>query len=206
MNITLPCELYSRMSEIPLMLDPADKRKYLKSIFIERLNGNLFVVVTNVKIAAVEFIGRNEGPDEFIAIIIDPILIIHCDKETPFDGNLSIYHDANTKHTTIQTTFGYAHPGNANIPIPESNNLEGWRDWFPDEIPTKSFGGMHWNKTSVGVLCTASISGDIIFPEFIDIRQPVVIRDVQSENWVGLFMGSMKDATNVPATIPGWIE
>lgn len=206
MNITLPCELYSRMSAIPLMLDPADKRKYLKSIYVERLNNKLFVVTTNVKIAAIEFIGENDGPDEFFAVVIDPELIKHCDAETPFDSNLSIYRDPSTKVITIQTTFGYVHPGNANVPIPESNNFDGWRDWFPDEIPTKSFGGMHWNKASVGALCTASISGDVIFPEFIDIRQPVVIRDLQSENWVGLFMGSVKDETNLPATIPRWIE
>lgn len=211
MNVQISCELYARLSAIPLLLNPTDDRKYLKSLYIERRNGKLYAVATNVKIAAIEHLGQSEGPDECTAIVIDPVLIAQCQKEISFNSSLSIVANPLLHFTSIKTTFGYNHPGNAMVQLPEvKNELAGWRNWFPDSIPKKSNGAMFWTAALVHALATASPTGGLRFPEHIDKTCPVVVRDQESANWVGLFIprpiSDSEDPVAVePASIPDWL-
>jgi len=206
MNIEISCELYARLSAIPLLLNPVDERKYLKSLFIERTGGKLYAVATNVKIAAIEYLGASDGPDECTAIAIDQALIDQCKREIAFNGKLSIVANSLLNFTSIKTAFGYNYPGNAMVQLPEANNFNSWREWFPDSIPTKSHGAMYWNASVVHALATASPTGGLRFPEHIDTTQPVVVRDQESANWAGLFMPNADNGEIVEgATIPEWL-
>lgn len=208
MNVEISCELYVRLSAIPLLLNPIDDRKYLKSLYIERRNGKLYAVVTNVKIAAIEYLGDETGPDECTAIAIDHALIDQCKGEIVFNSKLSIVANSLLHYTSIKTTFGYSYPGNAMVELPEANELANWRNWFPDSIPKKTDGAMYWRAELVHALAIASPTGGLRFPEHIDRTCPVVVRDQESENWVGLFI-PRPDGMNGPpveaATIPEWL-
>ncbi len=206
MNVDISCELYARLSAIPLLLNPVDERKYLKSLFIERVSSKLYAVATNVKIAAIEYLGENEGPDECTAIVIDQALIDQCKREIAFNGRMSIVANPLLNFTSIKTTFGFVCPGNAMVQLPEANNFNNWHTWFPDSIPTKSHGAMFWNASLIHALAAASPTGGLRFPQYIDTTQPVVVRDQESEDWAGLFMPVPgENATVEPASLPEWL-
>lgn len=206
MNIEVPCELYARLSAIPMTLDLSDERKYFKSLFLERQNNTLFAVVTNGKLAAIERIGENDGPDEFTAIVIDPALIAQCETEIKFNSFLVIVANDTLAYTSIKTTFGYNYPGNAMVQLPEKNYFNTWREWAPDEMPKKTFGAMFWFTQAIYTLATASPTGGLCFPEFIDTTVPVVVRDKDNADWFGLFMPTTDNGEKIdPASRPGWL-
>lgn len=203
MDIVIPCELYSRMIAIPKVLSDDEPRRYFKSIYFERKDNQLFAVVTNCKIAAIEYLGVNKGPDEATAIAIDDILKDVCDKETPFDGNLSIVANSTLKFTAIKSTFGYQHTNNAFVDLPDNEQFNEWRKWLPKKMPEQSSGAMYWNAYSVAAIAAASPSGAINFPSFIDTSIPVLITDDHSPNWIGLFI--CPKGKNQPSTMPDWV-
>jgi len=207
MNCEISCELYARMTAIPMLVAPDDDRKYFKSVYIERENNELFAVVTNGKLVAIERIGASEGPDDRTAIAVDPVLIAQSRKEISFGSSLVIVANPALNYTTIKTTFGYQYPANAMVQLPAKNYFNTWREWAPDEIPTASAGAMYWNAASIAALATASPTGCICFPEFIDTNKPVVLRDIQSADWFGMFMPipGNEGETAEPATVPEWV-
>lgn len=205
MNVEIPCELYIRFAEIAKLLDPQDKRKYFRSLYIERKNNQLFIVATNVKVAAIEYL-RSEGPDESTAIAVDDALIAQCEKEIQFNSNLHITANPALKFTAIKTSFGYNHALNCHVELPAKCDFHTWRDWFPDALATKTNGAMFWGMQALYGLAQASKSGGLVFPEFIDTSLPVVVNDSEANNWVGLFMPTTGGAKTTPATIPDWIE
>lgn len=203
MNVNIPGELYSRMIEIPKRLDEAETRRYFYSLYIERKNKKLYVVATNIQIAAIQYLGENDGPDEATAIAIDDKLIEICDKETPHDGNISIAANTMLSYTAIKSTFGYQHPGNAFVQLPENHEFKTWRDWLPDKLPEKSHGVIYWNTYSIHALLLASPSGAVTFPEHIDTSIPVIIRDDNDPNWIAVYK-PVRD--RVAAFIPDWAK
>lgn len=206
MDISISCELYARLSAIPSLLNPEDQRKHLKSIYLERRNKQLYVIATNVKIAAIEYLGMNDGLDECTAIVVDPVLIAQCVKEISFNSNLSIVANPMLSYTAIKTTFGYQYPSNAMVQLPDPNEFTEWRKWFPDAMPTANSGAMFWKASLVHALASASPTGGLRFPEFIDTTSPIVVCDKEAINWVGLFMGNTESGEKVlPASIPDWI-
>lgn len=206
MNIEISCEIYARLAAIPLILDPTDQRKYFKSLYLERENNVLFAVVTNGKLAAIERIGEDTGPDERTAIAIDPVLVAQAVKEISFNSKLVIVANPLLAFTAIKTTFGYNYPGNGMVQLPDANYFNEWRKWAPDEMPVKTSGAMFWATPMIHALSTASPTGCICFPEFIDITRPVLVRDRNSDEWVGLFMPVTDDGEKIdPASRPGWL-
>jgi hypothetical protein len=203
MDITISCELYSRMIEIPKRLAEDDKRRYFECLYIERKNKRLYVIATNVKIAAVQYLGASDGPDECTAICVNDGLIEACDKETPFDSKLSIVSNPILKFTAIKSSFGYQFPGNAWVELPDPNEFTTWREWFPEKVATASSGVMYWNTWQIEALLLASTSGGVTFPEFIDTSIPIVIRDDNDPHWIGVFMNNQ--TKKAAATVPDWI-
>lgn len=190
-----------------MLLNPEDTRKYFKSLYLERQSNTLFAVVTNGKLAAIERIGEDIGPDDCGAIAIDPVLIAQCEKEIVFNSKLIIVANPTLNYTAIKTTFGYSYSGNAMVQLPEKNWFNSWREWAPNEMPVKTSGAMFWFGTLIHALATASPSGGLCFPEFIDNTKPVVVRDLNNDDWFGLFMpvGQSGEKTEA-ASVPDWVN
>lgn len=204
MQITIPSNVYSRMAEIPSTLDPSDARQYLRCVYFERKNNLLYCVSSNARCAAVEYLGKNEGPDERTAIAINRELIKICETETPLNGMMTV--DANDilRFTNVSTTFGPFQSAMYHA-LPDDNEFNRWRKWFPDEIPTQSYGTMFWNTESIYSLSCASKTGGLKFPQYIDVRKPVLINDADSSDWIGLFMPTQQGTPNMsPVAMPDW--
>src|SRR6478609_72697 len=125
MQITLPCETYARLVNIPLSNPPDhfESYPYVKSLYFERKEGYLFVVCTNIKVGVVEFIGTNVGPDESGAIIADKTLKMICENEIQFAGSLDIMLMQPLALATIKSTGGFQFPGNPYVALPQDNFL-----------------------------------------------------------------------------------
>lgn len=203
MDIEIPCELYHRLEDIN-GLSEADPRKHLNSIYIERRDNVLFVIATDVKIAVIQK-SISVGPDTSFAIRMDNALLLQCATEKQFNSNLILTNNPALNFVSAKTTFGYNFPGNIGVMLPDNNEFQSWREWLPDEMPTQSNGNMLMNAHSVARIAFASPSGSIIFPEFIDVRKPVLVRDVFSHDWIGLFFPAQKDKTPAYLGVPDWV-
>lgn len=206
MNVEIPCDLYHRFSYIGLSVDASNKRPYLKCLFIERRNNKLFALVSNSSIMAIELITLNEGPDESCAIVFDPILVAECEKQAKFNGNLTVVSNTVLKYTTIKTTFGYAFTGNGWHELPDDHVFIDWQKWFPEQLAKKTTGAMRWDADDIYKLAMSSPSEMLRFPLHIDTSMPILVCDNETENWVGLFVGSGKNEKVVPAELPAWLD
>lgn len=205
MQITIPCNVYSRMAELPATLDPSNPRQYLRCLYFERKSNQLYCVATNARCAGIEYLGRNEGPDEFAAVVIDQQMIKMCETEAMHNGNMTINANELLRFTTIETTFGGTSNGFFHL-LPDENEFQRWRKWLPDEIPTQSYGTMYWNTPSIYALSCASRTGGLKFPQHIDVRKPVLINDADSSEWIGVFMPTQDGTQNMlPVLMPDWL-
>jgi hypothetical protein len=85
----------------------------------------------------------------------------------------------------------------------DSTPLTRWRDWITP-LATKSQYQMYWNLFHVEALLKSSPSGKVIFPEFIDATKPLIIKDVSTDNWVGLFLPTDNEKEHDKIKIPKW--
>lgn len=206
MIVEISCELYARMAQIPLGLDEADTRTNLKCLFIERRDNRIVIFGTNTKIAAAEFIGIEQGPDESMTIIADAALVQQCINETQYGSKLTIADNPALGFVSVRTTFGFNYPGNAHVQQPPTSDLYHWRDIVPDEMPKKNNGAMYWATDEVSRLSDASPSGQFVLPAFIDVQQVIIVRDTESVNWFGMFIAKKPNENVKPATLPDWVK
>lgn len=187
MDFIIPCETFARLANLVKDFGANEPRQYLKSVYIEHIDGNAFAVATNSKIAAIEFLGKVAFGNGSVNVVADPALIQQCKTEAPFNSALTVSVNEVLKFATAKTALGYSYPGNAAL-ITERTEFHDWRNWTPDKPVAKSKGAMFWNTENIALLGSSSPSGRLLFPEFIDATKPVVIRDITDENWFGLFM------------------
>ena len=58
----------------------------------------------------------------------------------------------------------------------------------------------------IETLWRVSPTGELVFPEVIDANKPVIVRDVNDDNWIGVFIPSIEGKRIVkPATLPEWL-
>lgn len=211
MNFTISAEIYVRLANV-IKLMPENvteiERTILKCVRLENKNGHSFAVATNRRIAAIYYLGTTQNPDGVVHLIFDKELIKAAEKEKVYNSIIDVLSIPELKMGTAKTLFGYSFPGNAAI-YPDKTPLDKWREWVPDEQPTATIGAMSWTAEYLVMLNAASPSGVVCFPEFIDANKPVVLRDFENANWVGLFMPNRADEngkpyTVDPATLPSW--
>lgn len=208
MEISINCETFVRLAKVANTLKPDhDKGEYLRSIWLEVEEGDTIAVATNVNIAAIEYLGRDVGPNVSMNVTVDEALINQCITETPFNSKITFTLNSALKFITAKTSLGYVYPSNAGVFTDGKNEFETWREWLPDEMPKKANGGMFSKLDNLVTLASSAPTGSVIFPEKIDRTKPVVVNDVHDENWIGLFIptpsaGKIPD----PVSIPTWAE
>lgn len=183
---------------------------YLKSLYVERAHGRLLALATNRKLLAVELVdAKSQGPDESCFVAFDPKLIAQAEAEMPFASRIDFNVMRPLGMTLAQTMYGYTHPGNVGVfPTVETDGRiwsYEWRTWFPDVLPSESYGQMEWHCSHIAALAKSAPSGEIVFPTFIDTRVPCVMRDIADPNWCGLFFPHLDtNKRPPPLRLPKW--
>ena len=209
MEISISCDTFARLAKVALSNVLDGKRDYLKSIFLEITEkGDALAIATNVKVAAIENIGRLNASPGKMNVCVDDLLVEQCEKETAFNSSITFINNPVLKFISAKTSLGYIHNGNAGVYADGANEFETWRSWFPDELPTEVNGGIFANLKNLSLLASSAPTGSVIFQEFIDNKKPVIVQDVHDENWLGLFMPrpDAKTRSPEPFTIPGWVK
>lgn len=208
MDAIINCEIIARLSKVATANNLDNDRAYLRSIRLENINGNLIAIVTNVKLAAIEFIEKNKNPDFKMNIDVPDNLIQQCITETSFNSKIHFSLNEVLGFITAKTDLGYVHNSNLKINVPKDDAFEKWRDWFPDELPTETNGGIFSTLENLALLASTAPTGSVIFPEFMDNKKPVMLQDVHDPNWLGLFMPTpgSENRSPEPFNIPEWVR
>ena len=200
-TVILKCETLVRLSGVCSFFEPTTPFEVLEKINCVRLenkNGHSFAVSTNQKIAAIEYLGKTEAADGVIHVKIVPEIIESLKKEIAFDSVVNITTIPEIKVSSMQTAFGYSAADCCYWF--EDTPMNNWREWI-SENAEESRQPMYWNLFYVLSLIQASPTGKIVFPEFIDASRPVTLKDVSTDNWVGLFIPEdvkIKDEAKIP--------
>lgn len=186
MQFAIKCETYVRLNRIVHRFKETEERDCLRSIYIERKNGTIIAVATNAMILAAEIIEMQPGPDASFYLTIDPVLLTQCHREGPLGGSLHLIYTPMLNHVAVKTTFGYQYTGNALMTFKSDITRKHWRDIVNTREKKKS--AMVIEAQSLADLAAASPSGVLIFADDIDGSRPTVVRDLQVDGWLGMFM------------------
>lgn len=211
MKFEIKCATFVRLASICSFFEPdvvQEFRDKLCTVRIEIINGVARAIATNVKIAAIEFLGYTMPGENGVAhIVLDPKLIAQCKAEAFIDGTLTITTIPEIATAMATTSSGWGYQGNACYWFDETP-MDHWRKWAPspEEIPSKTKGVMAWRLAHVQALFESSPSGQIYFQRHIDAAIPAVIRDRNNPNWVGLFIPSHSktEEQKLSAELPDW--
>lgn len=191
MRFDIKCATFVRLASICNFFEPEtthEMREQINTLRLEARNGKIVAICTNQRIAAIELIGTAPaGVNEVAHVVLHKPIIDQCKVESFFDGMLTINTIPEIATAMAQTSSGWSYQGNACHWFDETA-LDDWREMAPDKPITKSEGVMLWNLHLVQALFESSPSGKIIFPRHIDANKPVVLRDLNDPNWVGLFI------------------
>lgn len=212
MNFQIPCEIFLRLANVPKYLRPTfteEEKISLSCVRIEIRTGQLLAIASNRKIAAIYNLGEIDQPDGAVHLRLDPAVLAQCETEKPFNSTIQVIAIKELGVVTAKTMLGFNCPADFGYFLNEPTHLENWRIWPSADPITKTKGAMSWVMQDILSLNFASPSGHIAFPEFIDANKPVVLRDMNFDNWVGLFMPNRVDDngkvyTAEPAALPEW--
>lgn len=211
MNFEIEVATYIRLAGVTDFIRPEiseNEKQHLRCVRLERNKGHTFALASNKKIGAVYYLGKTEGADGAIHMTVDAALLKQCATEKPFNSKIHIVGVPEIGVCSGKTTLGYSHPGNIGT-FPQNSPLDTWREWARHDPIAASSGAMHWYLPDVQALNSASPSGHVLFPEFIDANKPVLLRDENDPNWCGFFMVNVLNEQGQPyqvepAELPKW--
>lgn len=189
----------NRMSKIPVFFEPTtseDLKKQIRTIRLEIKSGKMFAVATNQQVAAVEYLGETKEPDDVC------YLRLECEFLNETEGLITV---ETIPEIALSTALHGAKLVNDCCLWFDNNIMDNWRSWIGKQSG-KHKGFMFWELYHIQTLFEASPSGKIVFPEDIDASEPVVLRDSENENWVGLFVPDQRpgEIKCEPAKLPDW--
>lgn len=90
------------------------------------------------------------------------------------------------------------------ISWPDESALDNWYNWF--ELSTEQNGFLYFDMLDIETLWQVSPTGELVFPEVINSDKPVIVRDVNNDNWIGAFIPAVEGKRVLkPATLPEWL-
>lgn len=213
MLFKVPGAVFSRIAQVAhnaAFDGPEDARPYLAGVRIERDDSmRLFVVATNAKVMAVEYLDFNaDGPPGAVTVNAAVMLkLIRGALNTVVitDGAIWLEDEAGTP-------LEFADPS-AIMP----GFYPDWRKIVPKGERTKGHGIMSYRGHNIDRLAKSSPSGILVFPDWINEGGPIIVRAVPDDlknnehfpNWFGMFIGMLQYGTVKPppaAVIPDWLK
>lgn len=200
-KFTIKSDILQRFTSLYKSLDPKAPED-LKVLRIEISNGKIMLIGCNQYVACVELIGESKDHDEVCHIKINNSFIDSINKEVNIAGIYTFETLPELAISSVSTSDGDKF--NDFIIWPDNSPLDNWRDWFTMSESKKGF--MFCTLYQIQTLFETSPSGEIVFPEMIDSKEPVIVRDVNISNWLGTFIPAFDGKKNIkPAELPEWL-
>lgn len=179
-----------------------EMKSKINTVRLEIVKGKLLAIASNQKIGVIEYIGETEEPDGVAHLILSEGLICQLLIEAASDCSMTLTTIPEMAISTMQSSSGYS-VSNCCYWW-DDTPLKDWRGWGTEPAVENS-GIMRWDLHYVESLMKSSPSNNVIFPEFIDVSKPVVLRDFYNPNWVGVFFAKKTgEEVTIPAELPEW--
>ena len=175
----------------------------INTVRLENRKGKSFAIVSNGKIGAIEYVGETTEQDGAVHLILSESLMLQATLEAGSDHSMTLNTIPEIAISTLESTSGYM--------ISDAcywwqdTPLKDWAGWGVQPANSSS-GIMYWNLNQVELLVKSSPSSKVIFPRYIDVRIPLLLRDYHNTNWVGMFFPAAPDHVEIttPAQLPDW--
>lgn len=169
---------------------------------------NGMVMATNKGFMAVEYIGGWEG---VFYIRADRNLIEQCRTEAQWSSTVEFTAVPQVKYTTALSTMGWKCGDNLGVFPTEPTDYDHWRERILAaclEPVAQSGGPVVFDANGLSCLARTSPSGCIALELNSEPAQrAVVVRDIDSADWVGFFTGRISDGrAHSAAVVPGWCK
>lgn len=187
-NFTIRAEQFMRLAGIVSYFasNVSDENKQLiNTIRLENKGGQSVAVVTNQKIVAVETLGPTVHPDGVCHVKFTPQLMEAANRAAQMNLTMTFMLTPMIAMSVVQIGIGEYVQDVCHWF--EYTPLDKWRSWLVDDAMV-SEGIMCWDLYHVESLIRSSPSGKVVFPQNINVSQPLMIRDRYNNGWVGLFM------------------
>lgn len=166
----------------------------INTVRLENRNGYSFAVSTNQKIASIEFLGATDKPNGSTHLKISEDILNY-----PIDENITVMTVPEIALSTLQFASGKVIM-DCSYWL-DDTPLNNWREWIGKPLSKSNV--MCWNLFHIESLIKASPSERIYFPADINPTEALILRDVNSPNWVGLFVPSDETVKHF-AELPEW--
>lgn len=173
---------------------------HLPRLKIEINNGRSYLIGTDDTVACVEYLGEVNHANDSCYIKVDSAKI---ETEANFGGTFTFETIPDLAMGSVTTTSGQ--DCSDFIIWPDESPLKDWKKWF--RMSSESHGFMYCDIIRLVTLWETSSSGEIVFPEVINSDEPVIVRDINDSNWIGVFI-PVRDTKDImkPATLPEWLN
>lgn len=189
MKVTIPATILQRFMLMP----------YLK---IEISNGKVYLIGSDKIIACVQYLGNTDQPEDNCYINVNDLFTETVNNESKIDGSLTFETLPDLAMGSVVDTLGEVFTDF--IYWPDESPLDGWLDWFV--LSTEQNGFIYCDLTEIEILWRIAPTGEIVFPEIINTGEPVIVRDINDDKWIGTFIPVKDSKTPLkPATLPEWL-
>lgn len=201
MKVTIKAEILQRFATLYKSLEPKVNDE-IKCLRLELSTGKIILIGCNQYVACAELIAESNLPDEVCYIKVTEELTDYIRQEVEIGGyfeietipELAIASIKDSKNSTYNNVMIWS----------KNKTYDNWRKWFSTSDESKGF--MYCTLYQVQTLFETSPTGEVVFPEILNNNEPVIIRDVNSDKWVGTFIPTY-DGRKVlkPAKLPEWL-
>lgn len=189
MKVTIPATILQRLILLPLLK-------------IEISGQHIYLIGSNNTIACVQYIGDTDQSEDSCYINVDDKFTEIVNNEAKIGGSLTFETLPELAMGSVVDTLGEVYTNL--ISWPDESDLDNWKNWF--KLSTEQNGFLYCDLLDIETLWRVSPTGELVFPEIINADEPVIVRDVNDDNWVGAFIPTLADDRVLkPATLPEWL-
>lgn len=174
----------------------------LELLKIEISEKHIYLIGSNGFVGCVQYMGDIDQPDDSCYLTVDDSFIKFIKDESKIDGLLTFETIPELAMGSIVDSLGQVYTDY--IYWPDESKLDNWYNWF--QLSTEQNGFLYCDLLDIQTLWQASPTGELVFPEVINSDEPIIVRDVNNENWIGAFIPAIEGKRVLkPATLPEWL-
>ena len=196
-------EEFLKMSKFVIKSEILSRFSKLSTIRLEIKNNRQYIIGYNKYIACVQYLGECADSDEVLYLDFNEKTLENLRFELNIGSDYIIETNPELALATVTTSLGSKYE--KFVYWLDEDETDDWFSWFSES--DENVGFMYWDLYQIQIMFECSPSGEIIFPEHINANKPVIVADVNNNEWFGVFIPrSDSDKPLKPATLPEWIK